>query len=409
METTFLEFRVSNEFLNLLLDNINVAVLIADENLRIYHVNNSFVQLFGTGQEQILERRFGGVTGCKYRVEEGRDCGETSYCAECQLRHSLLKTMVSKVPVDKEKMQRIFYIDGKPVSKFLEISTRPITYRGRDMILIILYDVTETEEQKIRLQQQQKQIEEDLEAAAEIQRTLLPQQPFSCHGVEIAWEFEPCSRVGGDIFNICCPQENRLDFYMLDVCGHGVAAALIAVSVSQFLRSRREFSGDLPSLFSPNTVLHSLNQAFPFERFDSYFTIIYGSVDLNRGILKYSCAGHPPPLILQPDGTLEVLDRGGPAIGIFSDEFFHQEEKKLVPGHKIVLYTDGVSEAFNTAGEMFGKHRFYQALRKYAHQSPASFVEAVYQTIRDFRTTAALEDDISLLVIEYVGNSLLSG
>lgn len=403
MEAYFDDLRESKEFLDLFLANMNSAVLIADENLQIHHFNDNFLQLFKKSTEQVLIRRFGKAMGCIYCVEERKACGETSQCESCILRRSALKTMVEKVPVDKVKLERVFYIDGVPTTKFLEISTRHIHFQGKRMILIIIYDVTGIEQQKIELQRKQQQLDQDLKAAAGIQQSLLPAYSPWTGALNIAWKFEPYSQIGGDIFNIHYPDKNHIELYMLDVCGHGVPAALIAVSVSQFLQSKRSLSEDEFRVMSPEEVLNSLEQAFPFERFDSYFTIIYMAIDFSQGRLTYSCAGHPPPILLRSNGKLEVLDRHGPVIGLGTTQSFGQEEKKLQLGDKVILYTDGSLENSNSAGEMFGKQRFYGVLNKHRDDSAQWIVEAVYSAAKNFGKDTELDDDISILVAEYVG------
>jgi sigma-B regulation protein RsbU (phosphoserine phosphatase) len=403
METYFDDLRESNEFLNILLDNMNSAVLIADENLQIHRFNDNFLQLFRRSEDGVLIKRFGGATGCIYSVEESKACGETSECESCILRRSALTTLVEKIPVDKVKLERVFYIDGVPTTKFLEVSTRHVHFQGKKMILILMYDVTDIEQKKIELQKKQHQIDQDLKAAAGIQQSLLPAYSPWTGALNIAWKFEPYSQIGGDIFNLHYPDKNHIELYMLDVCGHGVPAALIAVSVSQFLQSKRSLSEDETGVISPEKVLNSLEQAFPFERFDSYFTIIYMAIDFSKGRLTYSCAGHPPPILLRSSGELKVLDRRGSAIGLGTNQPFGQKEEKLQLGDKVILYTDGSVENSNSAGEVFGKERFYGVLHKHRDRSAQGIVEAVYSAVKDFGKDTELDDDISILVAEYVG------
>ena len=403
MRAYFEDLRESNEFLHLLLENMDSAVLLVDENLQIHHFNDGFLQLFAKLKEDVFAQRFGRAMGCAYSVWENKPCGETSNCENCALRHSALKTLVEKVAVNKMGMEKVFYIDGTPTTKYLQISTRHITYQGRKMIVVMLYDVTELETQKKELQKKQKQLDGDLAAAAGIQQSLLPCYSPHTGALRIAWKFEPHRQIGGDIFNVIHPEKDRIDLYMLDVCGHGVPAALIAVSISQHLCSQRGWLENGNGAISPKAVLNSLNQAFPFERFDSYFTIIYMSTDLSRGLLTYSCAGHPPPILLRSDGVLETLDLRGPAIGLNSDSFYSQEEKQLHKGDKVVLYTDGILETFDSTGEIFGKHRFYDSLQKLRNSPVQDIVEAIYTEVKDFAKTDEFNDDISILIAEYVG------
>jgi len=403
METYFSDLRESNEFLNLLLDNMNSAVLIADENLQIKVFNNSFLQLFSKSEENVLVSRFGKATSCAFSIEENKPCGETTHCESCVLRRAALQTMVEKIPVDKMRMERAFYIDGQPVIKYLDISTRHISFQGRKMILLILYDVTELETQTLELQRRQDRIDLDLRAAAGIQRSLLPQYPPADGAVKMAWHFEPCRQIGGDIFNIHYRSENRIDIYILDVCGHGVSAALVAVSVSQFLHSKKSLSGRHAKRHVPSAILDSLEQAFPFELFDTYFTLLYMTIDISQGSIIYGSAGHPPPVLLRTNGQLEVLDHHGPAIGFGNGNTFSHEEKSLQPGDKVVLYTDGILEAQNHDGEIYGKHRLYEVLRGCTKSSAKQTTKKIYNEVRRFAGETEFDDDVSILVLKFMG------
>lgn len=202
MITDFKDLRESKEFLNLLLDNINSAVLIADENLRIHQFNNSFLNLFDKAYESLTENFFGPATGCVNAVKEKKPCGETSQCKHCVLRQSLPEMLLEEVPVNRKRLERIFYIDGVPTQKYLEFSARSIDFQGQKMILVIIYDITLIEQKKIDLQNKQEQIDLDLEAAGEIQKCLLPNQTPVISKIKTTWRFEPCLEVGGDIFQL---------------------------------------------------------------------------------------------------------------------------------------------------------------------------------------------------------------
>lgn len=399
------DLKESNEFLNLLLDNINSVVLIADENLQIHQFNDSFLSLFDSAAESVLETSFGETSGCVNAVMENKSCGQTSHCAQCILRHSLIQTLTERVPVDNQPLNRVFYINGKPVQKHLRFSTRSIMYQGRKMFLIIISDVTDIEQQKIELQKKQKQLDRDLESAAAIQQSLLPARSPRIDKLQIAWEFEPCEQIGGDIFNIHHMDEGQIGLYMLDVCGHGVPAALISTAVSQFLNSADGFLGNNCELVSPDIVLNKLDRAFPFERFDSFFSIICMTIDIREGLLTYSCAGHPPPVLMRPDGSMQILDHRGPSIGFGHENPIGQQTMQLQAGDKIMLYTDGLLESRNRKNDFFGKSRFYNLLENHHHEPIQNMVDAVYANLNEFRHQTKPDDDISILGVEYCGRN----
>jgi sigma-B regulation protein RsbU (phosphoserine phosphatase) len=403
MWTELEDLKESNEFLNLLLDNINSAVLIADENLQIHQFNDSFLNLFDSAAESVLEASFGETAGCVNAIMESKSCGQTSHCAQCILRRSLIQTLTDRVPVDNQPLNRVFYINGEPVDKHLQFSTRTIMYQGRKMFLIIIYDVTDIEQQKNELINKQKQLDRDLESAAAIQQSLLPARSPKIDNIQIAWEFEPCEQIGGDIFNI--HHMDKVGLYMLDVCGHGVPAALISVAVSQFLNSGDGLLGNNCELVSPDIVLNKLDRAFPFERFDSFFSIICMTLDLHQGLLTYSSAGHPPPVLARSDGALQILDHRGPSIGFGCEDPIGQHTVQMQTGDKILLYTDGVLESRNTKEDLYGKSRFYDVLKKHRHEPIRKMVDAVYANVNEFRHQAKPDDDISILGVEYCGQT----
>ncbi len=393
----------SNKFLNLLLKNINAAVLVVDKKFHIYQFNDFFLNLFDSSLNTFVEKSFGQITGCVNAVIENKPCGETSQCKDCIFHRSLLQTLVEKVPAEKVPLKRIFYIKGQAKQKHLEFTTRLINYQGKRLILVIIYDVTNIEEKNFELKEKQKQIDQDLRAAAGIQKSLLPNITPKIPNVRIAWKFEPCERIGGDIFNIHSPDNKHIGFYMLDVCGHGVSAALISVTVSQFIQNIRDLLADESGIVPPEKVLNRINKEFPFERFDSYFTIIYMTFDLYDGCLTYSCAGHPPPVLIRSDKTIEILDHHGPIVGLSKGASFGQARKWLQGGNKIVLYTDGVLEIGSSKRELYGRNRFYKTIKDCADGSAQDIVNTIYKSIKNFGKDNKPDDDISVLVVEYTG------
>ena len=393
------DLRESNAFLNLLLDNITSAVLIADEDMQIHQFNKSFLDLFDRATDQPVDHSFGRIAGCVNAVVENRPCGQTSRCQFCSIRRSLLDAVVGEVPVDRRRLERRFFIDGRPVTKYLEFSARPIQFQGRRMILVILYDITELETQKRELEAKQTQIDRDLQAAAGIQQSLLPHHVPENADIRAAWQFEPCDRVGGDIFQIHQTGADTISAYVLDVCGHGVSAALVAVTVTQFLQGLQNRMRLTGKLFTPQAVLERLHQAFPMDRFDCYFTIAYVSLNVRSGALTYGNAGHVPPLVLREEGQLEVLAHHGTVIGSGFDATFGEETTTLAPGDRLVLYTDGLTDNFGPDGERYGRERFFSALRGLAGQPVDDLVAGVMAASRELRGAEVPQDDVSLMAI----------
>jgi sigma-B regulation protein RsbU (phosphoserine phosphatase) len=401
LQTDLQNLKESNEFLNLLLDSINSVILIVDENLQIHQFNKSFHSLFGRATERVDDHSFGQITGCVNSVEENKSCGATSQCQLCVLRKSFLQTFLGDFPIERRRLERVFYIEGVPVLKYLEFSSRLIKYHSRKMVLVIIYDITKIEQKKRELERKQEQIDIDLEVAGEIQKSLLPHESIEIENTITAWRFEPCHKVGGDIFQIYTISNEQISVYALDVCGHGVPAAFVALTISQFLQSLHNRMRLTGKFFTPETVMDRLEKEFPMERFDCFFSIVYATINIRTGHLVYSNAGHMPPLILGCSGNLEILKHHGPVIGTGLGSPFDQKEQKLNQGDRFLLYTDGLIENFGKDDESIGKDLFYKTLNELHRQPIKHMVDGVFDRSSKLRGEISPTDDMSLLAIEY--------
>ncbi|WP_461641034.1 sensor histidine kinase [Labilibaculum euxinus] len=144
----------SNEFLNILFNNITSAIFILDKHTRVKSVNESFTLLFQKREEKVLDKLCGNSLGCQYTVDENALCGETSQCKNCKLRSDLLLTMCQKVPTNDKKLTRGFYTNNQKGTKHFLYSTRHIQYGGNEYILVIIDDHTELENSRNKLEEQ---------------------------------------------------------------------------------------------------------------------------------------------------------------------------------------------------------------------------------------------------------------
>ncbi|WP_373500256.1 PP2C family protein-serine/threonine phosphatase [Desulfococcus sp.] len=258
------------------------------------------------------------------------------------------------------------------------------------------------------LTEKQKSLDEDLQAAAGIQQGMLPQQSPQIKDLNIAWKFMPCEQIGGDIFNILRLDEDHVGIYMIDISGHGVPSAMVTFSVFQTLQPHmgctvRKTPGFSPDyqIVPPGEVLKALDAEYPWERFEKFLTIIYLIIDLRQGNLIYSSAAHPPPMVLHADGTVEFLEKGGTVIGLDGILPFEEEQRKILPGDKLLCYTDGVFEMMNKKGEIFGENRFYDLAKSLIHLPVHLMLDEIIATIRNFVDGAKLCDDVSLVGIGF--------
>jgi sigma-B regulation protein RsbU (phosphoserine phosphatase) len=258
------------------------------------------------------------------------------------------------------------------------------------------------------LLEKQRQLRQDLEAAAEIQTRFLPKDVPMMKGIRLATKFQPCTLIAGDMYNVILLDDDHLGIYILDVSGHGAPAAMLAVSVCQMLQPysgvlmnsdpRHAFPG---AIASPRQVLQALDREFPIERFDKYFTIFYAVLDCANGVLTYSNAGHPEPILLHPDGDIDSMDKGGTIIGMGGILPYEEEQKALQRGDKIILYSDGVTELENPKGELFGVERLRSLVRDHRDRPIADLLDAIHLSLVEFGGPHGPQDDLTLLGIEF--------
>jgi sigma-B regulation protein RsbU (phosphoserine phosphatase) len=257
-----------------------------------------------------------------------------------------------------------------------------------------------------RLSEHQARLDEDLMAAAGIQKSLLPQNLPRISDLDMAWRFIPSEMIGGDLFNVFFLDAHHLGIYVLDVSGHGVQAALVTVSVSQTLLPHTGFvvrknpaSSSGSNITSPKDVMALLDREYPLERFDSFFSMIYIVLDIRDGSFVICNAGHMPALVLRGDGRIEKLKKGGTVIGLDGMVPFEQQEEKLYKGDRLLLYTDGVTDFMNSRQELFGKDRFIRIADSLRNRPMEEMVSGIYEAMMSFGDGFPIQDDVSILGI----------
>lgn len=248
-----------------------------------------------------------------------------------------------------------------------------------------------------QLSLKQKALDDDLYAAALIQRSFLPPTNLHIKGLQLASAWIPAHTLGGDIFNMLLCGEDKVIFYMVDVSGHDVPSALVTISVSQFFHQQRV---DATPLSSPQRTIIDLNQQYPFERFNRYFTIFYIVLDLAKATMSYSCSGHPPGILLSKREGPKLLEQGGTIIGLGHDRV-EEGLEALNDGDKVLIYTDGVTERNDPNGEMYGLERLIDLSKKSIDMSVTEIVSSIQKSLDEFGKNSPSKDDISILCFEF--------
>jgi sigma-B regulation protein RsbU (phosphoserine phosphatase) len=239
-------------------------------------------------------------------------------------------------------------------------------------------------------------INKELEIARRIQSSTLPQCVPTLAGLEIAARYVPMSAVAGDFYDFLCIDEKRVGVLIADVTGHGVPAALIASML------KIAFAGQADHAREPVRVLTGLNRSL-CDKFDAHFvTAAYLYVDLEKRLLHYAAAAHPPLLLISGAACkVSEIEENGLALGIFPESVYSSVEIRICPGDRCLLYTDGILEAQNAAEEQFGKSRCKNLLKTQRDLPAARFANTLLDSVARFAGPRAQDDDITLLVLDF--------
>ena len=241
-------------------------------------------------------------------------------------------------------------------------------------------------------------IQKELEIAEQIQASILPREVPSIPGLEIAARYLPMSAVAGDFYDFLAPEKNQLGILIADVTGHGVPAALIASML------KVAFAGQAGHASDPARVLTGLNQALCGKFEDHFVTAAYVFIDLDRSVLRYAGAGHPPLLCSnRSNGAARAIEQNGLFLGMFPEAVYESMELPLRLGDRYVLYTDGLPESKSVGGEEFGLVRSRQFLESHPKLGAGALADALLREIARWssRAPGALqEDDMTLVVFD---------
>jgi phosphoserine phosphatase RsbU/P len=240
---------------------------------------------------------------------------------------------------------------------------------------------------------------QELEIARQVQARLFPQTLPVSNTLEYAGMCIQARQVGGDYYDFLNLGQERLGLVVGDIAGKGIAAALLMANLQANLRSQCAIALDGPQEF-----LQSVNRLFYDNTADSaYATLFFAEYDDKLRHLRYANCGHLCALLLRNDRTLERLDSTCSVLGLFKDWNCSIGECRLCPGDTLALYTDGITESFNDAGEEFGEQRLVAALRRHGGLSPQNLLASILEEVRRFSPHEQY-DDITLIVARCKGN-----
>jgi phosphoserine phosphatase RsbU/P len=235
--------------------------------------------------------------------------------------------------------------------------------------------------------------EQEVAEARAIQQGLLPKFIPQCDGYEIAGAWQPAHSVGGDYYDVLAFDDGTLGLCIADVAGKGLPAALLMSNLQAAVR------GLASPLLPPDGLCTRLNSLVCHNTgMDRFITFFYAQLDGAEHVLRYTNAGHNAPIVLHRDGSHERLDTGGGVLGVFPQQTFAVGTARLAAGDRVLLYTDGVTEAYDGAGEEYGEARLLSLLTEHRNVAASALHEKILAAAGDF-SHGHWHDDATVVVL----------
>lgn len=279
---------------------------------------------------------------------------------------------------------------GGVFTRFRDIDGNSFELVGFDEVT---HEIEEQRRARAEKAEAERRATQELEIAKQVQARLFPQTLPSIRTLEYSGTCIQAQKVGGDYYDCFELGQERFALVLGDIAGKGIAAALMMANLQANLRSQCAIALD-----RPQALLRSVNRLFYENSTEgAYATLFFGEYDDRTRRLRYSNCGHLAGLLLKPDDAVEKLDSTCTVVGMFPEWDCLLAEHTLAPGDTFVLYTDGITEAFNEAFEDFGEQRLIDALRRHRRQSSRDLVASIVDEVQHF-SNRHQSDDITLMV-----------
>ena len=310
-----------------------------------------------------------------------------------ELKNPMLKTVIVSAYGDMDNIRTAM---NRGAFDFL---TKPISFDDLEITINKTLDEISMLWQSMQEHDQLISIQQDLQTAREIQQAILPKKfppfpdrtEFSIYASMIA-----AKEVGGDFFDFFMIDNERLGFVIGDVSGKGVTAAIF-MAVSRTLIRATGIKG-----ISAEECMNYVNRLLCSESVSCMFvTVFYGILNTMTGMVEYVNAGHNPPYILSGTSVSKVEMTGGTILGCLEDFTYSSKKVQLAPGDLLFLYTDGVTEAFNTHEELYGEERLENYLQNNLSYPIEEVVKKSFRDVNEFSSGMPQSDDITILAIRY--------
>lgn len=303
-------------------------------------------------------------------------------------RDSTRSEMVAPI-ISNDEVIGVFDLESDELNAYSEDDLQVLMMLASQVAIII---------EKVMLHEQlieKKRLEGQLEVARQVQLELLPANDPELPGYDISAYNFPTEEVSGDYYDWVRIYEDQIGIVIADVSGKGVPAALLMAFLRASLRAATHIG------YATHISMAKVNYLLweSIER-NQFVTAFYGILDASNKTLSYSNAGHNPPLLIDANGNTRFIERGGLPLGMFRDTRYHEYYLSFEPGDMLVLYTDGATEALNSAGEEFGRNRLAEAAMAAYNLSAREVVSKLERAVISWTDGLGANDDVTFFVIK---------
>jgi sigma-B regulation protein RsbU (phosphoserine phosphatase) len=363
------KLRKSEEKFRRIVETAGEGFLYMDKYMNVVDVNETYCRMVLYSREELLGKSLMDMLAKKYRLYLSANREELLHRKYYEFESEIISGIGSTVPV---------LIHGNTL------------YDDEEVVIGNIAFVTDMSEHK-----------KALLLAGEVQKNLLPQASPTVQGLDIAGKNISCDEIGGDYFDFLTnaeAPEGHLTVVVGDFSGHGVDSALLMTTARAFLRMRSSQPGTC------SDIVTDMNRHLSEDVFDTgkFMTLFYLTIDVGRRNIEWIRAGHEPAWIYDSDDN-SFFELKGPGMALGVDENYvyrSNHEKNLKAGQIIIVGTDGIWEGHNKAGEMFGKDRFQEIIRRSSALTAETILDSIFREHRIFTQDTQTEDDLTLVIIK---------
>jgi PAS domain S-box-containing protein len=367
------QLHIQKTYFQRLFNSAPEAIILHDNSDVVVDVNDEFTRMFGYSRDEAIGKFINDLVASPEQKDEA----------------AMLSSKVihgERVELESRRKRK----DGSLID--VSILGAPIVHEGTQMAIYAIYrDITErkkAEEVRIRLKEESRM-------ARNIQTNLLPKSNPEIPGYDLAGKNISALNVGGDYYDFIRLDDHRLAVGLGDVSGKGLAASLVMANLQATIRGLALFDSD------PKDCLERANKLL-FRSTDArtFVSLFYGILDTQRHTLSYASAGQDMPILFSAGRKPALLRARGIALGIKEDVTYEKEEVPILPGDRLLIYTDGVSEAMNEKMEEFGKERLQRLIERTDGGSAAALIERILAGVSAHVHDAMQSDDMTIVLVQ---------